>query len=138
MDANFDQSRQERADGFIIRGARFAVQDISFEAFSAWIGAPDTPNGDEPAQSVNTTLQVNLENLAFIEQCIAPESLKAWQALVARKENPLTQGDIAGIASWLIGQHTERPTIPPSSSGPGRQTTTTGSSAAPPSQAGTR
>ncbi len=119
---DFDQSRQQRAPGFIIAGERFPIQDVSFLAFNEWQArtiAAEADAGDSD--------DVGASNQRTLELCrmfVLETDVKRFNTLAAKK---LSSGDLWALSRWLIDQHTERPTIPPLSSGLGRQTEQTGS-----------
>lgn len=124
-DVDFDLSRATRTDGFVINGERFGIQAVSFEDVANY---QDAPVKDKQTEA-------NAETVEFIEAFIVPDDKERWKELAARKTNPLTTGDILGIARALMEIHSERPTIQPSSSGRGPVRLPTGSAAEQPSRA---
>lgn len=120
-DFDFDQARRERPPGFIIAGERFALRDPGFKETSVWQDAEPPDEGGQTAADAQT--------VEFIEKFIAADEMERWRSLLDRKTDALTRGDILGLARWLMEQHTERPTIRPSSSERGPTSATTGSSA---------
>lgn len=124
-DVDFDQSRRDKPDGFIIGGERFGIQAVSFEDVAAW----------QDADPKDKAAEANAETVAFVTSFIVDEDRGRWETLLKRKTDPLSTGDLLGLARWLMEQHTARPTMQPSSSGRGQVRLSGGSGGAPSSQA---
>lgn len=121
---DFDAARTARqGKGFILGGERFPIQDVSWEAVNTW------EDGDPAGTAKGNTEQT----IQFIIEFLLPEDADRFRELAARKEDPLTTGDLLGLTRWLLEQHTARPTMQPGSSGRGQVRLPGGSADAPPS-----
>ncbi len=126
-DHDFDAAAA-RPSGFVLRGERFPIQNVNFKTFADYIDA-DTPEGMGAK---------NEQTIAFVTAFIPKDERARFSALLDREDDPVSYGDLQGLAAWLIGVSTDRPTVQPASSSRGQVTLPAGSVGAPSSRATTR
>lgn len=109
---DFDQERAERRNSasqrersFKFGGEIFAYRgDIAFEAFSEFI--EDSTTGP--------TIRLTRLILEAIEDVDGAHD--RWKALISRRDDPITMGDVNVLTEWLISEVAGHPTVPPSDS----------------------
>lgn len=126
--SDIDLDATDAPDGFILKGERFPIQAVNFRVFAEFIDS-DTPEG---------MAAKNEQTVAFVTKFVAKDDRARFHDLLDRDDDPVSYGELQGLAAKLIEVSTARPTVTPTQSQRGQVQVPAGSVGGSSSRAATR